>query len=198
MPTSMDRYSPSSFHDRTFREPGRSVERIAIAIWVVTYLGLLPSFLIQLRFLPSVPGDLHWARNALLLTIFVPKCCDIGAYCTGRLIGRRKMTPRLSPKKTWEGAAGGLVLAIAAAILGSSFGQCPNHWPLKAVAFGAVVGVMGTLGDLAESLIKREGQKKDASQAVPGFGGVLDVIDSVLFAAPVAYIWLNCPWISPL
>jgi phosphatidate cytidylyltransferase len=69
---------------------------------------------------------------------------------------------------------------------------------LKAVLFGFVVGVAGIFGDLAESLLKRESEKKDASQAMPGFGGVLDVIDSLLFAAPVAFFWLNCAWLSPL
>ena len=93
---------------KTFREPGESVNRMALAVWLVAYLGLLPSFLAQLRWLGA--GGKH-GTAALALAIFVPKCCDIGAYFTGRLIGRHRMTPVLSPKKTWEGAAGGLVLA---------------------------------------------------------------------------------------
>jgi CDP-diglyceride synthetase len=127
--------------------------------------------------------------NALALTIFVPKMCDTGAYFTGRLLGRHKMTPVLSPKKTWEGAAGGLLLAVVAAVGASYYGNQPQYFAAKAVAFALTVGPAGMFGDLAESLMKREGQKKDASQSVPGFGGVLDVIDSVLFAAPLSFLW---------
>ncbi len=181
-----------------FREPGESATRVAFAGFVVIYLGVLASFLIQLRWLPESAGDPNRSRHALMLAIFVPKCCDIGAYCAGRLFGRHKMTPLLSPKKTWEGAVGGLLLGIATAIFGAWLGPQPDLWVLKAIAFGITVGIAGILGDLAESLIKREGQRKDASQAVPGFGGVLDVIDSVLFAAPVAYLWLTTARISPL
>jgi phosphatidate cytidylyltransferase len=108
------------------------------------------------------------------------------------------MTPKLSPKKTWEGASGGLALAVATAVVGSSLGPRPPWFWFKAIAFGLAVGVAGMFGDLAESLIKRESQKKDASSAVPGFGGILDVIDSLLFAAPVSYFWLNWTVISPL
>jgi len=148
-----------------------------------------------------MPGGSGWnntATLALTLTIFVPKCCDIGAYITGRLIGRNRMTPKLSPKKTWEGAAGGLALAVIVAVVGSCLGPRPPLFWLKGSAFGIALGGAGMLGDLAESLLKREGQKKDASSAVPGFGGILDVIDSLLFAAPISYLWLNLPQISPL
>lgn len=181
-----------------YREPGEAISRVAFTAFTVIYLGVLASFLFQLRWLADAPGDSNRSRHALFLTIFVPKCCDIGAYCAGRLFGRHKMTPLLSPKKTWEGAAGGIMLAILTAIGVCSIGQRPEFWIVKAIALGVVVGIAGMLGDLAESLIKREGQKKDASQAVPGFGGVLDVIDSVLFAAPVSFFWLTTARISPL
>jgi phosphatidate cytidylyltransferase len=171
-----------------FKEPGDSVERIARTIWVVAYLGLLPSFFAQLRWL----GPPEVGTTALALAIFVPKGCDIGAYTVGRLIGRHKMTLVLSPKKTWEGAAGGLVTAALVAIainrLGPAkvLGEC---WAVE-IAFGVTVGSAGMLGDLAESLIKRDCQRKDASQTMPGFGGVLDVVDAVIFAAPVVYLWI--------
>lgn len=180
-----------------FDEPGEAVAKVANATFAVVYLAVLASFLAQLRWLPDSPGQPNRSSHALMLTVFVPKCCDIGAYCTGRLFGRHRMTPRLSPKKTWEGAAGGIALAIATAVGGAALGARPAMWVAKAAGFGLVVGLAGMLGDLAESLIKREGQKKDASQAVPGFGGVLDVIDSLLFAAPVAYCWFHSP-LAPL
>jgi phosphatidate cytidylyltransferase len=169
----------------TFREPGGSVVRIALTVWVVAYLGLLPSFLAQLRWLPDGHG-----LAALSLAIFVPKSCDIGAYFTGRLLGRHPMSPVLSPKKTWEGLAGGLVLATLVAVALNRYTPVLAG-DLAAVGFGLTVGGAGVLGDLAESLIKRDCRQKDASLVVPGFGGVLDVIDAVLFAAPVAYWWLG-------
>jgi phosphatidate cytidylyltransferase len=172
----------------SFREPGSSVTRMALAVWLLGYLGLLPSFLAQMRWLSRQE---HECIAALALTIFVPKCCDIGAYFTGRLIGKHKMTPVLSPKKTWEGAAGGLTAAALTAVLLDRFGPAPLLRENLAVeiGFGLTVGIAGMLGDLAESLIKRDCRQKDASQVVPGFGGVLDVVDAILFAAPVAYGW---------
>ncbi len=133
---------------------------------------------------------------AIALAVFVPKGNDIGAYftgkfLTGRLLGRTPMTPLLSPKKTWQGAIGGMLASVAVAIgIQSGFHVIPYGW-VGAVGFALSVGVAGIVGDLAESLIKRDLQTKDASQSVPGFGGVLDVIDSLLFAAPVAYLWFR-------
>jgi phosphatidate cytidylyltransferase len=186
-----------------FREPGEAVTRIALTLLIAAYLGLLPSFLTQLRWrdFPSRDPVGHGGL-AVALTVFVPKVGDIGAYLTGRFLGRSRMTPVLSPKKTWEGFFGGLAGAMAAAVvinrLAPGFGTTRllpgGDWTdWVAVGFGLTVGLAGVLGDLAESLIKRDCQKKDASQSVPGFGGVLDVVDSILFAAPVAYCWFLIP-----
>jgi phosphatidate cytidylyltransferase len=173
----------------TFRGPGSSVMRMALAVWLLVYLGLLPSFLAQLRWL----GNLDQTTAALALTIFVAKSCDIGAYCTGRLIGKHPMTPVLSPKKTWEGAAGGLALAGIVAVLLDRWGPSPvlRESIMLEIGFGLSVGIAGMFGDLAESLVKRDCQQKDASQVMPGFGGVLDVVDAILFAAPVSYVWME-------
>jgi len=169
---------------------GGAVIRLALLVWMTAYLGLLPSFLMQLRWLDAAaaPRD---ARAALALAIFIPKCCDIGAYFTGRLLGRHPMSPVLSPKKTWEGLIGGLLLSAMAAVAINRPLSVVRGGYLGAAAFGLVVGGVGALGDLAESLIKRDCRRKDASQVVPGFGGVLDVVDAILFAAPVAYCWLR-------
>lgn len=174
-----------------FREPGESVIRIAIAVWIAGYLGILPSYFAQLRWRSgSVPG-MDAGAVALALAIFVPKCGDIGAYFTGRFLGRHRMAPILSPKKTWEGVAGGMTTAVLAAVGINRLGPVIPYGLVGAIGFGLSVGVAGLLGDLAESLIKRDCKMKDASQVVPGFGGVLDVVDAVLFAAPVAYWWLR-------
>ena len=163
---------------------GQSSARAANGVFAVVYLGLLPSFLLRLRWLPDVG---LWA---VLATIFVPKVGDVGAYFTGRLVGRHKLAPTLSPKKTWEGFAGGLVASAgtAAGVGAAAPGLFP-HGPAEAVGFGLAVGTAGVVGDLFESVLKRDAHVKDAARTLPGFGGVLDVIDSVLFAAPVAYLW---------
>jgi len=168
------------------------IERMARTLWALAYLGLLPCFLAQARWLYPV-NQPEEGSVALALLIFVPKCCDIGAYGAGRVFGRHPMTPVLSPKKTWEGAAGGLALGVLSAGLVNRLGPVPLLGKSLGheIGFGVSLSIAGTLGDLAESLIKRACRRKDASAAVPGFGGVLDVVDSVLFAAPVGYIWLR-------
>jgi phosphatidate cytidylyltransferase len=176
---------------RLFQGPSHIVHRIALTALVIIYLGVLPSFLAQLRFLGGERSTV-----ALALAVFVPKCNDIGAYftgkfLTGRILGRKLMTPLLSPKKTWQGFVGGMIASVMVALaIQAYFPVLPFGW-YGAIGFGLTVGLAGVIGDLAESLIKRDLQTKDASQSVPGFGGVLDVIDSLLFAAPVAYVWFT-------
>lgn len=174
-----------------FREPGGAVQRLALATWLAAYLGLLPSFLAQLRWIGVEDGEDWRGPAALSLAFFVPKICDIGAYFTGKLLGRHKMTPILSPGKTWEGFAGGMVVSMVFTVIFQRYWPVLGGSNLRAVGFGLTVGLAGVVGDLAESLIKRDCQMKDASQSVPGFGGILDVIDSVVFAAPVAFLWLR-------
>lgn len=173
---------------RRFTKPGDITQRLALTVFTWVYLGILPSCLAQLRWLPGTV-----ATAALALAVFVPKFTDIGAYftgkfLTGKLLGRSPMTPVLSPKKTWQGFAGGMLAAVAVTYgIDAYFEVFTNHG--QRIGFALTVGVAGVLGDLAESLLKRDLMTKDASQAVPGFGGVLDVIDSLLFAAPVVWLW---------
>ncbi len=178
-----------------FRGPGQVIPRTAMGLFTLFYLGLLPSFLAQLRWIDTatfpISEGVPRSSLALTLAVFVPKCCDIGAYLTGRAIGRHRMTPYLSPKKTWEGFSGGMLLAVLTAVGLAQLGEVFRYgWP-EAVVFGLIVGLAGVFGDLAESMLKRDCQTKDASQTIPGFGGVLDVIDSLLLAAPLAYWWLQ-------
>lgn len=171
----------------TYRGNGGCTGRVANTVFVTAYLGLLASCFVRTRF------DISESGLALAAAIFVPKCGDIGAYVVGRLVGRNKFSPLLSPKKTWEGFAGGMAVAVATAVgfwyLGGR--ELFRHGMVHAVAFGLLVGLAGVTGDLAESMVKRDAQSKDASNSIPGFGGLLDVIDSVLFAAPVAYLVLR-------
>lgn len=169
-----------------YREPGRgAVERAAFAVLFAAYLGLPGVCLAQLGRLPD------YGTLALGLAFFAPKAGDIAAYFTGHAIGRHKMAPILSPKKTWEGAAGGFLGSVGATLLLTQvFAPTRLGWT-GAAALGAALAVAGQLGDLVESMIKRDCQAKDASASVPGFGGILDVVDSILLAAPVAYWWLS-------
>jgi len=174
-----------------FRGPDRITERVGLTVFTLIYLGVLPSFFVQLRWLPDGKSTV-----ALALAVFVPKGNDIGAYftgkfLTGRILGRHPMTPLLSPKKTWQGAIGGMLASVMVAVgIQAGWPVIPGGW-LGAIGFGLTVGLAGIVGDLAESLIKRDLQTKDASHTLPGFGGVLDVVDSLLFAAPVAYLWFT-------
>ncbi|HEY8503770.1 MAG TPA: phosphatidate cytidylyltransferase [Gemmataceae bacterium] len=173
-----------------FREPGTTTLRTAVGVWGVAYIGLPASCVAQLRWLGAESGHgggAEWWSLPLAIVFFVPKAGDVGAYVAGRLFGRTPFSPRLSPKKTWEGAAGGFAAAVATMLVllyaggGMAVGWAP------ALLFGAAVAVAAQLGDLAESMVKRDGHVKDSAHTLPGFGGVLDVIDSILFAAPVVY-----------
>jgi phosphatidate cytidylyltransferase len=169
-----------------YREPGGVVPRLGATVLGVAYLGLLPCFFVQLRFIES-----QYTGLLLAVTILVPKCNDVAAFFTGTFVGRTKMTPLLSPKKTWEGFAGGMIGGTVVAFIVSLCAPIFRYGVAEAIAFGLVMGLAGVLGDLAESLIKRDCQTKDASKDIPGFGGLLDVIDSVLFAAPIAFVWFT-------
>ncbi|MEM1304554.1 MAG: phosphatidate cytidylyltransferase, partial [Planctomycetota bacterium] len=144
-------------------------------------------------------SDGLWGMVALVSLIAVVKGNDIGAYTAGRLTGRHKMTPVLSPGKTWEGFTGGMVMSVAAAwvCLGpfaTWIGAAPseaaatNGWWFGVVLYGLLVGLAGVAGDLAISLLKRDAGLKNSSSWLPGLGGVLDLLDSVLLGAPVAYV----------
>ena len=170
-----------------FQEPGETMATIAGTVLAVAYVGLLGSFIIQLRWFE---GRYHGLVPIVYL-IATAKGADTGAYTAGRLAGRHKLWPRLSPNKTIEGAIGGLFAGVAAALTVAAIARFLLHvptldWP-AAAGFGLVVGMAAQLGDLMESMIKRDCARKDASAAVPGFGGVLDVLDSLLFSAPVAF-----------
>ncbi len=188
-----------------YRQPGKSIVHIALASFAVLYLGGLLGFLVLLRLLP-VGGDIsRGGMLALFSLIAVVKFTDIGAYFVGRAWGQHKMAPVLSPGKTWEGAAGGMVLAVAASlfclgplarIMELSSSRDWLSWLAGAVGYGVLVGLAGMLGDLAESLLKRDAGVKDSSDWLPGFGGVLDLMDSLLIAAPVAYLWWVSGWVG--
>ncbi len=146
--------------------------------FAIVYLGGLAAFAVAIR--------MEFGVWAFLLYVLVVKVSDIGAYTAGRWFGRHKFSPRISPGKTWEGFLGGTVAAVMLALLFSQLcGIMPGYW---ALALGLCTAPMGQLGDLAESMLKRDAQMKDSSNRIPGFGGVLDILDSPLAMAPAAYV----------
>ncbi len=162
----------------------------------VCYLGLLLAVTAQLRWVAGAQAG-YYVLGSLVIAA---KSGDIGAYTLGRLFGKRKMIPRLSPGKTWMGfwgALGGAALgawawlSFAAPLFGESVKPPPAGW---ALFYGVILGLVGLVGDLCESLIKRDAGQKDSAALFPGFGGLLDLLDSVLYAGPVAYVlWLLLP-----
>jgi phosphatidate cytidylyltransferase len=186
---------------RRYERPGLTLPRLSLGILALAYIGLLLSCAMQLRILRGERAGL----TAVVSLIAVVKMGDTGAYTVGRWIGRHKMTPVLSPGKTWEGFAGAvlfsafagwLVLWLLPGAIGgptvalASLAEPQQQW--RWIVYGIIVGIAGLLGDLAESLIKRDAGRKDSSPWMPGFGGLLDLLDSILFAAPVAWIcWVG-------
>jgi phosphatidate cytidylyltransferase len=177
---------------------------LAMSLLAIVYAGGLMGFLVQLRLLdgPRLGNDAKWGMVALISLVATVKMSDIGQYTVGRLIGRRKLAPAVSPGKTWEGALGGAAFAFVAAWLVFYWAE---GWPtasgaggatvsggsraVSTVAFAVAVAVAGIIGDLTESMFKRDAGVKDSSDWMPGFGGVLDLLDSLLGAAPVAYLF---------
>jgi phosphatidate cytidylyltransferase len=175
---------------RRVDKSGKTIVHVALALLTVVYVAVPSTFLIRLRLF----DENRTGMIALVSLIVVVKLCDIGAYALGRLVGRHKMAPMLSPGKTWEGLAGGLVFSCAGSVgifgwLVRSAGADASAVAISGwIAYGLILGSCAVVGDLAESLLKRECGRKDSSRWMPGFGGVLDVIDSLLFAAPAAYL----------
>ena len=194
--------------------PGGVAERLGLASFALAYVGLLLSFLVQLRLLG--PGS-SWGLAALASLVLIVKSSDIGAYTVGRLIGRHKMAPVLSPGKTLEGAAGAFGAALLAAWVSQRWlipgmigaeadtagANTASSTHFSAVpAWGWIVAglslcLVGIVGDLAESLLKRDAGRKDSSTWMPGFGGVLDLIDSLLLTAPIAYLLWSAGLLGP-
>jgi phosphatidate cytidylyltransferase len=158
------------------------LREIAVAAFPVLYLGLSLALALSVREL--------WGAGALLLPFLTIVVSDSAQYYGGRLMGRRKLSPTISPKKTVEGAITG-VLAAAVATPALAYWLLPGH-PLWMLALlGVLLALTGIAGDLFESLLKRSAGVKDSSGLIPGHGGMLDRIDSLLFAGPVYYLFLR-------
>lgn len=157
----------------------------AVNYFAIFYLGFLSSFILGLR--------IDFGPWALLMFISTVKAADTGAYTVGKLFGKHKFAPRISPGKTWEGVGGAVLFGIIVAVGFSVF--CDIMPWYYGTLFGGIFAFLGQLADLAESMLKRDAEEKDSSANIPGFGGVLDIIDSPLGTAPAAYAFfmlINC------
>jgi phosphatidate cytidylyltransferase len=186
---------------KRFTGNGRLTTDLGVSCLAILYIGGLMGFMVQLRLLSGGPwgNDGRCGMLALVSLIATVKMSDTGQYWMGRMFGRHKLAPAVSPGKTWEGALGGVLFAIGTAWLIFTWGDLALTVgdAIAITSFAAAVAVAGIVGDLAESMLKRDAGVKDSSTWMPGFGGVLDLLDSLLGAAPVAYLFWALRMVGP-
>lgn len=179
------------------RTPENRVESLGSTLFGLVYVGLLLAYVT--RIVTPLPADTITPDGRLLIALWVivvAKFCDMGALLSGLAFGRHKMSPLISPKKTWEGAAGGVLFSMATGAVFAHFarGVFPPHLtPLVAALIAAPIAVLGIVADLVESAIKRRAARKDSGATIPGIGGMFDLSDSVLLVAPVGYVLFRLP-----
>lgn len=174
------------------------LQTIGGTLFGVLYIGLLWNFLTKLLLLgrPADHVGIYWpGRWLLLYAIFAAKFTDIGAYLIGCAFGRHKLIPRISPAKSWEGVFGGIGVGTLAGVLlvrGLQADLAPfGLTPTRAIPLGIFLSLCAIVGDLTESLFKRAANVKDSGGIIPGMGGLLDLLDSILFTAPGVYLFLR-------
>jgi phosphatidate cytidylyltransferase len=174
-----------------FRNNGSAIINLGTTLLGIFYIGLFSSALIDIReFYPNV-GDLYLHGGYLIISVLATIwICDSAAYFGGLSLGKHKLFPRVSPKKSWEGAVFGFVFAILTMLLAHYV--ILDFLSLKeSITLGVIIGIVGQIGDLIESLIKRDAEVKDSSALIPGHGGIFDRFDSLLFSAPVILLYLK-------
>jgi phosphatidate cytidylyltransferase len=170
----------------TRRNTEQALVGIATTILGIFYISWFFSYMIKLRIAPPAGMD---GRFLILYVIIVTKSGDVGAYIIGTLFGRHHLIPRISPKKSVEGTAAGAFISFGLAVLLRSF--LPGISFVSVCAIGLLLSVASQIGDLSESLIKRDCKVKDSGRILPGLGGILDMIDSLIFTAPILYFYLR-------
>ncbi|MDX1430242.1 MAG: phosphatidate cytidylyltransferase, partial [Rhodothermales bacterium] len=169
--------------------PANPLQSVSMTLFGIAYPTLMLTYLVDIRSGAEAavgPSGAFWLTLTVFVLVWVS---DTAAYYVGRAFGRRKLAPTISPNKTWEGSAAGGVAAIAAAV-GLGMTALPFLPPAHCIAVGIICGVVGQLGDLAESRIKREVGVKDSGTILPGHGGILDRFDALTIAAPLTYFYL--------
>lgn len=163
---------------------------ISTTLFGLIYVPWLLNFIQAINYFPTIGGK---GRFYLLYFLVVTKLSDTGAYLVGLLMGRHKLCPRISPAKTWEGFFGAVIVAALASMCFAQVAgnKLPGMTPSHALGLGVLLGAGAVVGDLIESVFKREAGVKDSGRLLPGIGGVLDLLDSVLFNAPIMYLYLR-------
>lgn len=179
------------------RTPETRVEALASTLFGLVYVAFMLQYLVAI--VTPVAGDTISPNGRLLLCVWliaVTKFCDVGALLTGMAIGRHKMSPQISPKKTWEGAVGGVFVSMGVGALFAwlARGVFPPHMtPLIAALMAAPIAVIGIVADLVESVMKRRANMKDSGATIPGIGGMFDLSDSIILVAPIGYFLFRLP-----
>ncbi|OHB42481.1 MAG: hypothetical protein A2Y11_03100 [Planctomycetes bacterium GWC2_39_26] len=161
-----------------------AIKNISVTIFGILYVFFLLSYAVALRHLPN-------GVCIIIMVLLVSKFGDIGGYLLGRKYGKHKLSKVISPNKTVEGACFAILFSVLIAVIFNLIPQTKVISLPWSILFGLIVGFSAMLGDLAESLLKRDANVKDSSQLVPAFGGVLDIIDCLLVSMPVAYYFLG-------
>lgn len=174
-----------------FRNNGSAILNVGTTLLGVLYLGVFGNTLVEIReFYPNIDG-LYNNGGYLIISIFASIwICDSAAFFGGTALGKHKLFPRVSPKKSWEGAIFGFVFAILTMIL-AKFLVLDFLTIKNALVIGFIIGLFGQVGDLVESLLKRDTGVKDSSNLIPGHGGIFDRFDSLLFSSPIIYLYLS-------
>src|ERR1041385_2607661 len=167
---------------------------MAYTLFGLLYVLWLYNFITKIVYVtPRTPEGAVTGQFYVFYCIAITKFSDMGAYLTGSLIGKHKLVPHISPKKTWEGFFGALVFSLLASV--GLFALMPGHLSVltwtHTVALGLLLGFAAVIGDLAESIIKRSTGVKDSGNMLPGIGGALDLVDSLLFTAPLLFFYLH-------
>jgi len=172
------------------KENASGIVAIAVTLFGLMYVPWLLNFIQKIFFFPNLNGD---GKFYVLYFLLVTKFSDMGAYLVGSLIGKHKMIPRISPGKTWEGFCGAIVVSTLCSLVFYHFfgSHLKGMNTLHAIVLGVVLSVAAVIGDLIESLFKREAGVKDSGKLFPGIGGILDLLDSLLFNAPIMYLYLR-------
>jgi len=174
-----------------FRNNGSAFMNLGVTVLGIMYVGLFGSSLLSLRELYPDIGNLYNRGGYLIITILAAIwICDSAAYFGGTALGKHKLFLRVSPNKSWEGAVFGFLFAVLTLIAAKFLILDFLSWT-AALCIGLIVGIIGQVGDLIESLFKRDASVKDSSNLIPGHGGIFDRFDSLLMTAPVVYIFLK-------
>ena len=174
-----------------FRNKGSAILNLGSAYLGIFYIGIFAASLIALREFFPLSMDSKDAGAFLIISVLASIWIgDSAAYYGGITFGRHKLFPRVSPKKSWEGAIFGFIFSVGALILAKVLVLNFLSW-INIIIIGIIIGVIGQIGDLVESLLKRDSEVKDSSSLIPGHGGFFDRFDSLLFSAPAIWIYLK-------